>query len=96
MAQAIVAEIEADQLLRSVVAVADANAASASFCLTLKQGLANAANKIAARAAAMSTPAEIKDMVEGELNRCFTTARAELEQAWSRIVSTPAATHSDQ
>jgi phage terminase Nu1 subunit (DNA packaging protein) len=82
VAQAIVAEVEADQVLGQVVARSDAEADMAAFCMVLKTGLANAAAKIAARGAVMTNPPEIQEFCEAELNRAFDAAQGELVARW--------------
>lgn len=83
VAQAITAEIAADEALRQVVSRHDAEAAMAAFCQVLKTGLANAAAKIAGRATTITSAPEIETMVHLELNRAFTTAKSELAIRWA-------------
>ena len=82
VANAIVAEITADEALGGVVARADAEADIATFCQVLKTGLSNTASKIAARAATMSSAPEIEVMIHAEFNRGYAAADAELAQRW--------------
>lgn len=82
VANAITAEISADEALGTVVARADAEADIASFCQVLKTGLSNMASKVAARAATMTSAAEIEDMVHLELTRSFKASDAELASRW--------------
>lgn len=82
IANAITAEISADEALGAVVARADAEADIATFCQVLKTGLSNTASKIAARAATMSSAPEIETMIHSELNRGYAAADAELAQRW--------------
>jgi hypothetical protein len=82
VALAIVAEIEADEALKSVVSRQDAEADMASFCQTLKQGLSNASARIASRATSMTNAPEIQDLVQEELNRSFRAAQGELATRW--------------
>ena len=83
LANAITAEITADEALRQVVSRHDAEAAMAAFCQVLKTGLANAAAKIAGRATTITSAPEIETMVHVELNRAFDTAKSELAIRWS-------------
>jgi terminase small subunit / prophage DNA-packing protein len=82
VANAITAEISADEALGAVVARADAETDLATFCQVLKTGLSNTASKIAARAATMTSAAEIEAMIHAELNRGYASADAELAQRW--------------
>lgn len=86
VALATLAEIELDERLGRVVLVSDAAEASASFVQVIRTGLANAAFKIAGRAASMGNPAQIQLMVEDELNRAFRAARAEYERKWADVM----------
>ena len=83
MANAITAEIGADEALRQVVSRHDAEACVAAFCQVLKTGLGNAAAKIAGRATTITSAAEIEEMTKAELNRAFASAKSELEMRWS-------------
>ena len=82
VAQAITAEVEADEALDAVVSRDNAEAVMASFCQVLKSGLGNASSKIASRAATMRSAPEIRDVCHQELNRAFDTAAAELDTMW--------------
>jgi phage terminase Nu1 subunit (DNA packaging protein) len=83
VANAITAEIEADEALRAVVSRPDAEADMASFCQVVKTGLSNAASRIASRAASMTSAPEIQDLVQEELNRSFRAAQGELATRWA-------------
>ena len=83
VANAITAEIAADEALHVVVARGDAEAAMAAFCQVLKTGLGNAASKIAARATTVTAAPEIEELAQAEMNRAFATARAELAARWA-------------
>ena len=83
VANAITAEIAADEALRSVVSRHDAEACMAAFCQVLKTGLSNAGSKIAARATTITNAPEIEEMAQAELNRAFEGARSELAMRWS-------------
>lgn len=83
VANAITAEIAADEALRQVVSRHDADACMSAFCQVLKTGLSNAASKIAGRATTITSAPEIEEMVKTELNRAFSSARRELEMRWS-------------
>lgn len=82
VANAITAEIAADEALRSVVSRHDAVADMATFCQVLKTGLANMAAKVAARATTMTNASEIEAMAQTEMNRAFTAAREEIALRW--------------
>ncbi|MRI57711.1 Terminase small subunit (DNA packaging protein Nu1) [Methylobacterium sp. DB1607] len=82
VANAITAEISADEALRSVVSRHDAVADMATFCQVLKTGLANMAAKVAARATTMTNASEIEAMAQTEMNRAFTAAREEIALRW--------------
>ncbi len=82
VANAITAEIAADEALRQVVSRHDAEAANAVFCQVLKTGLSNAASKIAGRATTITSAPEIETMVHLELNRAFATAKSDLDLRW--------------
>lgn len=82
VANAITAEIAADEALGAVVARAEAEADVATFCQVIKAGLSNMAAKIAARAATITSASEIEAMIHAELNRGYAAADAELAQRW--------------
>jgi hypothetical protein len=83
VAQAITAEVAADEALDRVVARADAESDLAAFCVLLKTGLSNASAKIAARATSLTSAPEIQELCEREMNRAFDAARGELARQWS-------------
>ncbi len=82
VANAITAEIGADEALKAVVARHDAVTDMAAFCQVLKTGLSNMAAKVAARATTITVASEIEAMVRTELNRAFVAAREELAIRW--------------
>lgn len=82
VADAVVAEIGADDALDEVVNRHEAAADVAGFCISLRTGLSNACAKLAGRAATMTGAPEIQEMAETEINRAFDSARAELAQRW--------------
>lgn len=82
VANAITAEVAADEALRVVVSRHDAAADVAGFCQVLKSGLSNAAAKIASRATTITNAPEIEEMVQAEMNRAFRSAREELLGRW--------------
>ena len=78
VAQAITAEVAADEALDRVVARADAEATWPPSVWSSRPGCTNASAKIAARAAALASPPEIQEVCERELNRAFEAAQGEL------------------
>jgi phage terminase Nu1 subunit (DNA packaging protein) len=82
VANAITAEVEANEALKSVVSRFDAESAIADFCQALRSGFSNAGAKIAGRAAMMTNPAEIRDLCEAEFNRSFEAAEKDLAERW--------------
>jgi len=82
VANAVVAEIGADEALKSVVSRHDAIADLATFCQVLRTGLSNMAAKIAARATTMNSAPEIEALARKETNRAFAAARLELGRRW--------------
>ncbi len=78
------AEIEVDERLKSVALVSDVKADLTDFCTSLHTGLGNASNKIAGRAASMTSAPEIEDLCHAELNRAFESARAALAERWAK------------
>lgn len=82
VANAIVAEIDADEALKAVVSRHDVVADMATFCQVLRTGLSNMASKVAGRAATMTSAPEIEAMAKAEMNRAFTAAREEIAQRW--------------
>jgi len=82
VANAIVAEINADEALKAVVSRHDAVADMATFCQVLRTGLSNMASKVAGRAATMTSASEIEVMAKAEMNRAFTAAREEIALRW--------------
>jgi phage terminase Nu1 subunit (DNA packaging protein) len=83
IANAITAEVAADDALKVVVHRHESEADVAAFCQAVKTGLSNAGSKIASRAAKMNNPAEIQDLCQSEINRAFSSAQAELIERWS-------------
>lgn len=83
VAQAVVAEVDADEALKSVVSRFDAEALMADFCQALRAGMSNACTKIASRTATLSDPHEILDFCEAEINRSFRAAEADLTERWT-------------
>lgn len=83
IANAITAEVAADEALRAVVYRHDVETDVAAFCQVLRTGLGNASSKIAARASTVTSAPEIEDLCHAELNRAFEGARAELAARWS-------------
>lgn len=82
VANAISAEVAADEALRIVVSRHDAAADVAAFCQVLKTGLSNAASKMAARATTITNASEIEAMLQAEMNRAFAAAREEIATRW--------------
>ena len=82
VANAIVAEINADEALKAVVSRHDVVADMATFCQVLRTGLSNMASKVAARATTMTNASEIEAMAKAEMNRAFTAAREEIALRW--------------
>lgn len=85
LAQARLAEIEVDEKLRAVVAVADAEEAMSDFCHALRSGLSNGAVKSAGRTAGMTDPHEIREFFESEINKSMKAARAMLHEKWTEV-----------
>lgn len=83
VAQAVVAEVEADEALKGVVSRYDAESVMADFCQALRSGLSNAGSKIAGRTAGMTDPNEIRDFCEAEINRAMEAAEADLSERWA-------------
>jgi hypothetical protein len=83
IANAITAEIEADEAPGNVVSRRDALDDMVSFCQVLKTGNSNAASRIASRAAGMSSAPEIEALVREELNRSYRAAQSELTERWA-------------
>ena len=89
VAMAVMAEVEADTIIGSVVRVTDAAAANAAFCQVLKSGLENASHRIAGRATTITSAPVIQEMCEHEFNRAFATAKAELARQWTLATTPP-------
>lgn len=83
VADAVVAEIAADEALDAVVDRQEAAADIAAFCVALRAALSNACAKLAGRAAVMTGAPEIQELAETEINRAFGSARAELAHRWA-------------
>ncbi len=83
VANAITAEVEADEALKSVVSRFDAESVMADFCQALRSGLSNAGSKIAGRTATVTNPNEIRDLCESEINRAFQAAEKDLNERWA-------------
>src|SRR4051794_36061705 len=80
IANAVSAEIQADEALGAVVSRETAEADVTAFCQVLMTGLSNAASKLASRTSTMTNAAEIADIAQAEMNRAFEAAREELER----------------
>lgn len=97
VANAITAEVAADEALKAVVSREEAVGDVAAFCQVLKTGLANMAAKVAGRATSITSAPEIETMVRTETNRAFAAAREELARKWfSGTVSDHDAGRADQ
>ena len=83
VANAITAEVEADEALKSVMSRFDGEGILADFCQALRSSLATTGAKIANRTAAMTNPAEIRDFCQSEINRSFKAAEADLRERWA-------------
>ncbi len=83
MANAISAEVAADEALKSVMSRFDGETILSDFCQALRSALANTGAKIANRTAAMTSPAEIRDFCQTEINRSFEAAEADLRERWA-------------
>lgn len=83
VANAVVAEVEADEALKAVVSRFDAESVMADFCQALRSGLSNAGTKIAGRTTTMTNPNEIRELCEAEINRAFQAAEADLAERWA-------------
>src|SRR3954464_9320665 len=83
IANAVSAEIQADEALGAVLSREDAEADVTAFCAVLMAGLSNAASKLASRTSTMTNASEIADIAQAELNRAFEAAREELERRWN-------------
>ncbi|MCJ2067766.1 terminase small subunit [Methylobacterium sp. J-030] len=85
VASAIVAEVEADEALKSVVSRFDAETVVADFCQALRSALSNAGSKIAGRVVQMTQPNEVRDLCEAEINRAFQAAESDLQERWADV-----------
>jgi phage terminase Nu1 subunit (DNA packaging protein) len=83
VANALVAEVEADDVLKSVVSRADADSIVADFVTALRSGLTPAAANFAAATAHMTDPNKIRDFCEAEVNRSMQAAQAILDNEWA-------------
>ena len=83
VANAITAEVEAEEALKSVMSRFDGETTLADFCQALRSSLSNTGAKIANRTAAMTNPAEIRDFCQAEINRSFGAAEADLRERWA-------------
>ena len=83
VANAIVAEVGADEALGVTMRREEAEADLAAFCQVLKTGLSNAGSRIAGRASSITSATEIQELCEVELNRAFVAAQSELAARWS-------------
>jgi phage terminase Nu1 subunit (DNA packaging protein) len=82
------AEIDLDDRLRRTVDREEAVAMFADFCLSLKSGISNAIDKIAARATTMTSPTEIRTLGQTEWNRAMQLARDEFARLWGERFGT--------
>jgi phage terminase Nu1 subunit (DNA packaging protein) len=83
VANAITAEVAADEALKIVVSRHAVEADMAAFCQVLKTSLANASSKIASRTTTMNSAPEIEDLCHTEFNRAFEAAESELAERLS-------------
>ena len=83
VANAISAEVAADEDLKSVMSRFDGETDMSDFCQALRSALANTGAKIANRTAAMTRPAEIRDFCQAEINKAFGAAEADLRERWT-------------
>ena len=83
VANAISAEVAADEDLKSVMSRFDGETILSDFCQALRSALSNTGAKIANRTAAMTRPAEIRDFCQGEINKAFGAAEADLRERWA-------------
>ena len=83
VANAISAEVAADEDLKSVMSRFDGETILSDFCQALRSALSNTGAKIANRTAAMTRPAEIRDFCQVEINRAFGAAEADLRERWA-------------
>lgn len=84
VANAVVAEVEADDALKSVVSRHDADGVVADFLTALRAGLSPAAGHIAHATATMTDPNAIREYCEAEINRSMQSAQAALATKWAR------------
>ena len=83
VANAISAEVAADEDLKSVMSRFDGETMLADFCQALRSSMSTTGSKIANRTAAMTRPAEIRDFCQAEINRSFNAAEADLRERWA-------------
>ena len=83
VANAISAEVAADEDLKSVMSRFDGEAMMSDFCQALRSALSNVGAKIANRTAAMTRPAEIRDFCQEAVNKAFGAAEADLRERWA-------------
>lgn len=83
VANAITAEVEADEAIRSVLSRFDVESSYADFAQALRSSLSTTGAKIANRTAAMTNPAQIRDFCQAEINRAFDAAEADLKERWA-------------
>lgn len=83
VANAISAEVAADEDLKSVMSRFDGESMLSDFCQALRSGLSNVGAKIANRTAAMTRPAEIRDFCQKAVNDVFAAAEADLRERWA-------------
>ncbi len=83
VANAITAEVDADNALKAVVSRFDAESVMADFCQALRSGLSNAGSRIAGSTTMLTDPNEIRDVCEAEINRSFVAAERDLDERWA-------------
>ena len=83
VANAISAEVAADEDLKSVMSRFDGETILSDFCQALRSALSNTGAKIANRTAAMTRPADIRDFCQAEINKAFGAAEADLRERWA-------------
>ena len=83
VANAISAEVAADEDLKSVMSRFDGETILSDFCQALRSALSNTGAKIANRTASMTNPAQIRDFCQVEINRSFKAAEADLRERWA-------------
>jgi phage terminase Nu1 subunit (DNA packaging protein) len=83
IANAVIAEVEADDALKNVVSTSDAIKLRDEFVDTIREQVMLIPQRTAERIAAMADPNAIRELIDAEFNIAFLAAQAALTAKWA-------------